>query len=142
MALGAEGASLVTAGTRSRALTRGILVEAQSSFLPERSSLRESYYFFSYQIRIENVGEETAQLLSREWMITDGDGKSQRVVGPGVVGEQPVLAPGGSFEYTSFCPLPTPVGSMQGRYRMLAANGERFEVEIAPFTLAVPSAVN
>lgn len=128
--------------TQSRSTTRGILVEARSSFLPERSSTRESYFFFSYQIRIENVGRETAQLVSREWIITDGDGKSQRVVGPGVVGEQPVLAPGGSFEYTSFCPLSTPVGSMQGHYRMLSARGERFEVEIAPFTLAVPSAVN
>lgn len=139
---GATSVQLAPGGTRSRAITRGILVEARSSFLPERSSARESYYFFSYQIRIENVGNETAQLVSREWIITDGDGKTQRVVGPGVVGEQPVLAPGGHFEYTSFCPLPTPVGSMQGHYRMLSAQGSRFEVEIPPFTLAVPSAVN
>ena len=75
-------------------------------------------------------------------IITDGNGETQRVQGPGVVGEQPVLAPGEEFEYTSFCPLPTPVGSMYGSYRMVLPNGESFEAEIAPFSLAAPHAVN
>lgn len=123
--------------------TRGIRVQAQSFYDAERSSPEESYYFFTYQVRISNVGTETTQLLSREWLITDGNGETQRVQGPGVVGEQPVLAPGEEFEYTSFCPLPTPVGAMQGSYLMvLLPEGDRFEAEIAPFSLAVPHAVN
>lgn len=130
------------APTRSEATTRGIHVEVESAYLPERSSEQESYYFFSYRVRIANLGSETAQLVSRKWIITDSDGRVQRVEGPGVVGEQPVLPPGGSFEYTSFCPLGTPVGSMQGAYRMVSASGEKFEADIAPFTLTVPHAVN
>jgi ApaG protein len=122
--------------------TRGIRVQAQSFYDEERSSPQESYYFFAYRVRISNVGGETAQLLSREWIITDGNGDTQRVQGPGVVGEQPVLAPGEEFEYTSFCPLPTPVGAMHGSYLMTLQNGEQFEAEIAPFSLAVPHAVN
>jgi ApaG protein len=74
--------------------------------------------------------------------VVDSDGQSQRVEGPGVVGEQPVLAPGERFEYTSFCPLPTPVGSMEGLYRMITSGGEEFDAEIAPFTLAVPGSIN
>jgi ApaG protein len=122
--------------------TRGIRVQVQSFYDEERSSPQESYYFFAYQVRVTNVGDEQAQLLSREWLITDGNGEMQRVQGPGVVGEQPVLAPGESFEYTSFCPLSTPVGSMQGSYRMVLESGESFDAEIAPFSLAVPHAVN
>jgi ApaG protein len=126
----------------SDATTRGIRVQVRSFYDEERSSPEENYYFFSYQVRISNVGHETAQLVSREWLITDGNGDAQRVQGPGVVGEQPVLAPGESFEYTSFCPLPTAVGAMYGTYRMVLENGESFEAEIAPFSLAVPHAVN
>jgi len=126
----------------SDATTRGIRVQVRSFYDEERSSPEENYYFFSYQVRISNVGHETAQLVSREWLITDGNGDAQRVQGPGVVGEQPVLAPGESFEYTSFCPLPTAVGAMHGTYRMVLENGESFEAEIAPFSLAVPHAVN
>jgi ApaG protein len=122
--------------------TRGIRVQVQSFYDEERSSPRENYYFFAYQVTISNVGEETAQLISREWIITDGNGDIQRVQGPGVVGEQPTLAPGEEFEYTSFCPLPTPVGSMHGSFLMVLANGERFEAEIAPFPLTVPHIVN
>jgi ApaG protein len=122
--------------------TRGIRVQVQSFYDEERSSPRENYYFFAYQVRISNVGQETAQLVSREWIITDGNGDIQRVQGPGVVGEQPTLAPGDEFEYTSFCPLPTPVGSMQGSYLMVLGNGERFGAEIAPFPLTVPHIVN
>jgi ApaG protein len=126
----------------SDTMTRGIRVQVQSFYDEERSSPQENYYFFSYQVTISNVGAEKAQLLSREWIITDGNGDTQRVQGPGVVGEQPVLAPGETFEYTSFCPLPTPVGSMHGSYLMVLANGERFEAEIAPFSLETPHAVN
>jgi ApaG protein len=122
--------------------TRGIRVQVQSVYDEERSSPEENYFFFSYQVRISNLGSETAQLISREWIITDGNGESQRVQGPGVVGEQPVLSPGEAFEYTSFCPLPTPVGTMHGSYWMVLASGESFEAEIAPFSLAVPHAVN
>ncbi|MFN7960492.1 MAG: Co2+/Mg2+ efflux protein ApaG [Thermoanaerobaculia bacterium] len=128
--------------THSEAVTRGIRVEAQSFYVPARSSERDGLFFFSYQVRISNLGSESAQLISREWVITDGNGQTQRVVGPGVVGEQPVLQPGASFEYQSFCPLSTPVGSMHGCYHMVSAGGENFEATIAPFTLAVPTAVN
>ena len=114
----------------------------RSFYDEERSSPEESYYFFAYQVRISNVGRETAQLVSREWIITDGNGDTQRVQGRGVVGEQPVLVPGESFEYTSFCPLPTAVGTMHGSYNMVLESGESFQAEIAPFSLAVPHAVN
>ena len=122
--------------------TRGIRVQVETFYDEERSSPQESYYFFSYHVRISNVGTEAAQLVSREWFITDGNGDTQRVQGPGVMGEKPVLAPGEEFEYSSFCPLTTPVGAMQGSYRMVLQNGDSFEAEIAPFSLAVPHAVN
>ncbi len=122
--------------------TRGIRIQVQSEFLPERSSPRDASYLFQYHVRISNHGDETAQLISREWIITNADGEVERVKGPGVVGEQPVLPPGSSFEYTSYCPLKTSVGSMQGSYQMVTANGERFDAIIAPFTLAVPNALN
>jgi len=122
--------------------TRGIRVQVLANYLPERSSPGDSQYLFTYRIRISNVGRERAQLVSREWIITDADGREQRVAGPGVVGEQPVLAPGEAFEYSSFCPLETAVGSMHGRYHMVTDDGQSFEAEIAPFTLAVPNALN
>jgi ApaG protein len=114
----------------------------KSAYLPERSSPRDGSYLFMYNIRISNVGAQSAQLISREWIITNADGEVERVKGPGVVGEQPVLPPGGSFEYTSYCPLKTAVGSMQGTYQMVTAEGEQFDAVIAPFTLAVPNALN
>jgi ApaG protein len=122
--------------------TRGIRVQVKSAYLPERSSPREGSYLFEYNVRISNVGSETAQLVSREWIITSADGEVERVKGPGVVGEQPVLAPGSTFEYRSYCPLKTAVGSMHGTYQMLTADGEQFDAVIAPFTLAVPNALN
>jgi ApaG protein len=123
--------------------TRGIRIVVRSRYEEERSAPREKQYFFSYRVRIENHGPDTAQLLSRLWIITDGDGQVERVEGPGVVGETPVLTPGDAFEYTSFCPLATDVGTMEGHYVMeLPATGERFEARIDPFTLAVPGAVN
>lgn len=126
----------------SDTITRGIRIQVEGYYDGERSSPQESYFFFAYQVRISNLGSETAQLLSREWFITDANGETQRVQGPGVVGEQPVLAPGEAFEYTSFCPLSTPVGSMRGSYRMLLASGESFEAEIAAFPLELPNSVN
>jgi len=122
--------------------TRGIRVQVESFYDEDKSSPDESYYFFAYQVRISNVGHETAQLISREWIITDAQGREQRVQGPGVVGEQPVLSPGETFEYTSFCPLPTPVGTMHGSYQMVTRTGDRFDAAIAPFSLAAPHAVN
>lgn len=122
----------------SQAVTRGIRVEVRSFYVPERSEPDEEQWFFAYQIAISNEGEETAQLVSRHWVITDGDGKQEEVRGPGVVGEQPVLAPGESFEYTSACPLTTPVGTMQGTYQMRTESGEDFDAEIAPFSLGEP----
>lgn len=122
--------------------THGIRVQVTSTYLPERSSPRDCQYLFAYHIRVSNVGSETAQLVSREWIITSADGEVERVKGPGVVGEQPVLTPGSSFEYTSYCPLKTSVGSMQGSYQMMTADGEKFEAQIAPFTLAAPHALH
>jgi ApaG protein len=122
--------------------TQGIRVQVESLYDEDRSAPQENYYFFAYRVRISNVGTETAQLLSREWFITDSTGYQQQVQGPGVVGEQPVLAPGEAFEYTSFCPISTPVGSMHGTYRMVRENGESFDAVIAPFSLAVPHSVN
>ena len=122
--------------------TRGIRIQVHSEFLPERSSPRDGQYLFQYHVRIANVGWETAQLISREWTITNAEGEVEKIKGAGVVGEQPVLHPGGAFEYTSFCPLKTAVGSMQGCYQMVTAAGDRFDAVIAPFTLAVPHALN
>ena len=122
--------------------TSGIRIQVESIYVEERSDPQESYFFFAYHVVISNVGRETAQLMSREWIITDSDGNVERVEGDGVVGEQPLLAPGQVFEYTSFCPLRTSMGSMQGSYLMRPAGGESFRAEIAPFTLAVPGVVN
>ena len=126
----------------SEATTRGVRVQVESAYIPERSSPQEGRYFFAYRIRISNLGEQTVQLISRRWVITDANGNVEHVQGPGVVGEQPVLEPGESFEYTSFCPLPTPIGSMHGSYQMVTASNSRFDAEIAPFSLAVPTALN
>jgi ApaG protein len=126
----------------SDATTRGVRVQVESLYIPERSSPRDSSFFFAYHVRISNVGTETVQVISREWTITDADGEVERVSGPGVVGEQPLLGPGRTFEYTSFCPLKTSVGAMFGSYHMVTSEGEKFEATIAPFTLAVPNSVN
>jgi ApaG protein len=122
--------------------TRGIRIQVESIYVEERSDPQESYFFFAYHVVISNVGSETAQLMSREWIITDSDGNVERVEGDGVVGEQPILEPGQVFEYTSFCPLRTSMGSMQGSYLMRPVGGEPFRAEIAAFTLAVPGVVN
>lgn len=122
--------------------TRGIRVEVESFYVEERSDPKQDYYFFAYHVTISNVGAQSAQLISRTWIISDSDGNAETVQGPGVVGEQPLLQPGESFEYTSFCPLRTSMGSMHGTYTMQGEGGESFDAEIAPFTLAVPGVVN
>lgn len=126
----------------SEATTRGIRVHVESKYVPERSRPLMDEYFFAYTIQIANEGGETVQLLSRAWTISDAEGHVEEVRGPGVVGEQPVLAPGEAFEYTSACPLSTPFGSMRGTYQMITERGERFDVEIAAFELAEPYAIN
>jgi len=126
----------------SEAVTLGIRVTVRSAFIPERSDPERPYFFFAYRIRIANEGVVAAKLLTRHWIITDGAGTTEEIQGPGVVGEQPLLMPGEAFEYTSACPLPTPVGTMHGTYQMLTAEGETFDAEIAPFLLAVPGAVH
>ncbi len=122
--------------------TRGIRIQVKSQYVPERSSPRENQYLFTYHIRISNVGTDTVQLISREWIITNADGDVERVKGPGVIGEQPVLAPGAEFEYTSFCPLKTSVGTMHGSFQMRPDGGEMFDAAISPFTLAGPNALH
>ncbi len=126
----------------SVATTRDVRVEVESHYDPDRSSPEEQQYLFVYTVTISNLGSETVQLLSRHWIITDSDGNVEEVKGPGVVGEQPVLKPGDSFSYTSFCPLKTAVGAMHGTYQMRTSAGETFAAEIAPFGLEVPNVVN
>jgi ApaG protein len=128
--------------TSSEALTHRVRVRVTSRYEAERSRPRENHWFFSYTIVIANEGEEKVQLLSRHWIITDANGRTQEVRGPGVVGKQPMLAPGESFEYTSFCPLSTSFGTMHGTYQMVSAGGKRFDVEIAPFALGEPHSIN
>ena len=126
----------------SESLTRGIRVKVESEFIPERSDPQNGEFFFAYHVTIENRGDEPVRLLSRHWVITDGMGKEQEVRGPGVVGKQPHLAPGETFQYSSACPLTTQIGSMYGSYQMVTDGGETFDAEIAPFTLAIPGALN
>jgi ApaG protein len=126
----------------SEAITRGIQVTVKASYVAERSQPLENRWFFAYRIRIHNRGPVPVQLLNRHWVITDAHGSVEEVRGPGVVGEQPLLAPGESFEYTSFCPLETPFGTMEGSYEMITEGGERFWAKIGQFTLSEPLAVN
>ena len=118
-----------------RAVTRQIEVTVEPNFLPERSSVDRSQYFWSYTIVITNTGPETVQLRTRHWIITDATGRKQEVRGEGVVGEQPVLAPGRIHEYRSFCVLKSPRGYMEGQYRFLRPDGSRFEAQIPRFVL-------
>jgi ApaG protein len=125
----------------STAMTEGIRVQVLSQFLPDQSSPRDDRYVFAYTITISNEGARTAQLRTRHWIITDARGVIEEVRGDGVVGEQPRLEPGQSFQYTSGCVLNTPVGTMHGTYRMWRDDGSFFDAVIAPFSLASPMAV-
>jgi len=118
-----------------RAVTRKIEVTVTPRFVSERSSPNEGYYFWAYTIDITNLGDETVQLKTRHWRITDANGRLQEVKGPGVVGEEPTLKPGQSFEYTSGVPLPTPSGFMTGNYGMITSAGEPFEIDVPTFSL-------
>ncbi len=118
--------------------THDIRVTVQPVFLEEQSSPDDHQFVWAYQVRIENLGDRTVRLRNRYWSITDAEGRTQEVRGTGVVGEQPLLRPGDSFEYTSGCPLTTPSGVMVGSYEMEAETGERIEVAIPAFSLDSP----
>ena len=120
------------------AITRGIVVSVETTYLEADSSPGNSHYLWAYQVTIENQGRETVQLRSRHWMITNARGELTEVKGPGVVGQQPFLKPGESYTYTSGAPLDTPSGMMGGSYQMESERGERFDIEIPTFSLDCP----
>ena len=126
----------------SSVVTRGIRVTVKSQYIADRSAPRDGRFAFAYTVTIRNEGEHTAQLISRHWIIVDNEGGNQEVKGEGVVGVQPVLRPGESFEYTSWCVIPTSSGSMRGTYRMLGHDDKHFDAEIAPFRLGLPNTLN
>ncbi len=115
-----------------------ITVAAHATYVADQSDPSRDQYVFAYRITVTNTGSVPAQLISRHWIITDGEHRVQEVKGLGVVGQQPVLKPGESFEYTSGTHLPTPVGTMRGTYQMVAEDGCAFDATIPPFTLSVP----
>jgi len=119
-------------------ITRSIRVSVEPIFLEDQSSPSDDHYVWAYQVRIENDGQETVQLLNRHWRITDAQGRMQEVKGEGVVGEKPTLQPGQAFEYTSGTPLGTPSGIMVGSYEMETSTGERFEIAVPAFSLDSP----
>ncbi|MEO5866120.1 MAG: Co2+/Mg2+ efflux protein ApaG [Sphingomonas sp.] len=119
--------------------TLGVVVRVSVSFLPEQSEPGRGRWFWAYHIRIENEGSQTVQLLTRHWIITDGRGSRHSVEGEGVVGEQPMIAPGASYDYVSGCPLATPTGSMEGNYHMMGEDGAGFDVAIPKFALLAPA---
>ena len=123
-------------------MEKTIEIIASPAYFPERSDPIRSYYFFSYQIHIINHSKEKVQLLSRYWRITDGEGRVEDIHGPGVIGKTPILKPEEHFEYTSFCPLPTPLGFMEGSYRMKNSSGKEFDAIIDRFQLVAHQALN
>lgn len=125
----------------SDTVTRGIRVTAEAQFLPDESDPDRGRYFYAYRVRIVNEGQRRAQLLTRHWIILDSQNNREDKVGDGVVGKQPNLGPGELFEYTSFCPLRTPWGTMEGSYTFQDEDGEKFDAEVGRFFL-VPSAEN
>jgi ApaG protein len=122
--------------------TRGVRIIVQPRFVPEQSDPAGGQYLFAYHITIRNEGKVQVQLLSRHWVITNGEGRVEEVRGPGVVGYQPTLKPGEEFQYTSGCPLDTPVGTMHGSFEMVTESGDSFDARIEPFRLAVPRVLN
>jgi ApaG protein len=121
------------------AVTHDIHISVQPEYIPEQSNPSSSYFFFSYSVRIHNSSRRTVQLISRHWVIKDAFGKVEEVTGSGVIGVQPVLKPGQTFNYSSFCPLGTPTGYMKGAYTMVDADGEQLVVQIPQFTLCEPN---
>ncbi len=126
----------------SEAVTQGVRVHVRSRYHEEQSYPGNRFWFFSYTVRISNESDAPVQLVSRHWIITDATGHEEHVRGPGVVGQQPLLQPGASFEYTSGCPLTTSMGTMHGTYQMRPDVGDEFDAAIAPFTLADPLTLN
>lgn len=126
----------------SVAVTEGIRVSVTSEYVAAQSVPRSKRYVFAYTVKIENEGTSVAQLRTRHWVITDGNGKVEEVRGPGVVGQQPTLKPGEHFEYTSGCVLETPRGTMRGSYQMRRGDGSEFDAVIAPFDLLLPYSLN
>lgn len=122
--------------------TQGIRVQVKAAFWPERSLPEAGQWAFTYTVVLSNTGSDAATLRERFWLITDAEGHEEEVRGPGVVGRQPLLSPGDSFEYTSWAMLRTPFGTMRGRYRFVRPDGTSFEAEIGEFALAQPHAVN
>ena len=120
------------------ALTRGVRVRVEPHYIEDQSSPEESYFFWSYTVQISNEGDRPVQLRSRVWRITNAVGQTEEVRGPGVVGDQPELNPGDSYQYTSGCPLTTPTGFMAGHYTMRDEAGALFDVEIPAFALDLP----
>jgi ApaG protein len=132
----------MSVGALSSAITEGIRVTVSSVYVPEQSAPQAKRYVFAYTVKIMNEGSAAAQLRTRHWIITDGNGKVEEVRGPGVVGQQPMLRPGEEFEYTSGCVLTTPRGEMRGTYQMHRPDGALFDATIAPFVLALPYSLN
>lgn len=126
----------------SDTLTRGVRITVKPQYVAEQSQPERDQYLFAYHVTIRNEGKITVQLMSRHWIITNGEGNTEEVRGPGVVGHQPTLKPGEQFQYTSACPLTTPVGTMHGSFQMVIEEGETFDASIDPFRLAVPRALN
>ena len=126
----------------STAVTQGIEVSVRSEFRADRSAPAQGRFLYTYTVRISNGGPASARLLGRHWVITDARGEREEVTGDGVIGQQPRIEPGHSFQYTSFCVLKTPLGQMRGTYTMEREDGTTFDAEIAPFALAVPAALN
>jgi len=134
--------TMANAMLESDATTCGIRVTVHSRYLPEQSSPADRRYAFAYTVRISNEGDEAAQLRTRHWIITDASGQTEEVRGPGVVGKQPRLEPGETFEYTSGCVLRTSRGTMHGSYHMVRNSGETFDAMISSFTLKLPINLN
>lgn len=126
----------------SNAVTQGIRVRVSTRFLPDQSQPRLSKYVFTYSVQISNEGEKPAQLLSRHWVITDANGHEEHVRGDGVIGKQPLIRPGETHQYESYCPLTTPHGSMRGTYRMVRPDGSQFDAVVAPFSFVLPGSLN
>ncbi len=128
--------------TMQKTLSTKFQVNTHVAYINQQSNPDEQHYFFAYRIQITNQGENPAQLLNRHWIITDGYGRTEEVRGAGVIGQQPRIMPGKSFEYESACPLNTPTGTMRGYYQMIDDSGEIFEVEITEFFLIYPDALH
>ena len=122
--------------------TENIQIAVEPQYLPEESQPADSFWVFTYEVVVTNIGPQTVQLLSRHWIITDADGKEEHVRGPGVVGKTPILQEGESFSYTSFCPLPTQLGTMHGTYQFRREDGSVFDATIAPFVLSTSNSLN